>query len=88
MSPTGTPPGLAWPGPDTGPTPPPEYHGEAGGAAHPQAAVALGQVEVPLRRWAWCGSSCSGPAVVDNPIIPVADAFNQAIQDRLVAPRC
>ncbi len=27
MSPTGTPPGLAWPAPDTGPTPPPEYKG-------------------------------------------------------------
>ncbi|HVF14038.1 MAG TPA: AAA family ATPase, partial [Acidimicrobiales bacterium] len=81
MSPTGTPPGLAWPDPDTGPTPPPEYKGEREepGTRKPLSTwdrskflVALALVWFVLF-WA---------TVIDNPIIPVADAFNQAIQDR------
>ena len=63
MSPTGTPPGLAWPAPDTGPTPPPEYKGERRGAAHPQADVDLGPVEVPDR---------PGPGVV-RPVLGHGD---------------
>ncbi|MEA2828361.1 MAG: cell division protease FtsH [Actinomycetota bacterium] len=80
MSPTGTPPGLAWPGPDTGPTPPPEY----GDDREPRTRK-------PMSTWdrskillglalVWLVMFWS--LVVDNPIIPVADAFNQAIADR------
>ncbi len=81
MSPTGTPPGLAWPGPDTGPVPPPEYKGKGEEPLtrkpistwdRSKFLVVLGMVWVVLF-WA---------TVVDNPIIPVADAFNQAIEDR------
>ena len=81
MSPTGTPPGLAWPGPDTGPVPPPEYKGKGDERLtrkpiptwdRSKFLVVLGLVWVILF-WA---------TVVDNPIIPVADAFNQAIEDR------
>ena len=81
MSPTGTPPGLAWPGPDTGPTPPPEYKGEREEprTRKPMSTwdrskflVALGLVWFVLF-WS---------TVIENPIIPMADAFNQAIDDR------
>jgi cell division protease FtsH len=81
MSPTGTPPGLSWPGPDTGPTPPPEYKGEREELRtrkplstwdRSKFLVALGLIWVVLF-WA---------SVIDNPIIPVADAFNQMLQDR------
>ncbi|MEA2685481.1 MAG: cell division protease FtsH, partial [Actinomycetota bacterium] len=81
MSPTGTPPGLAWPAPDTGPTPPPEYRGDRDEprTRKPMSTwdrskflVALGLVWFILF-WA---------TVIDNPIIPIADAFNQALRDR------
>ncbi len=81
MSPTGTPPGLAWPSSDTGPTPPPEYKGEREEprTRKPMSTwdrskflIALGLVWFVLF-WA---------TVIDNPIIPIADAFNQALQDR------
>ncbi|MEA2900275.1 MAG: cell division protease FtsH [Actinomycetota bacterium] len=81
MSPTGTPPGLAWPGPDTGPTPPPEYKGDDREpptrkpmATWDRSKILLGLALVWLVMF-WS-------LVVDNPIIPVADAFNQAIADR------
>ena len=81
MSPTGTPPGLAWPGPDTGPVPPPEYKGKGEEPLtrkplttwdRSKFLVVLGLVWVVLF-WA---------TVVDNPIIPVVDAFNESIEDR------
>ncbi|HEX7276697.1 MAG TPA: AAA family ATPase [Acidimicrobiales bacterium] len=81
MSPTGTPPGLAWPAPDTGPTPPPEYKGEREER----------RTRKPLTTWdrskflialALVWFVLFWATVIDNPIIPIADAFNQALRDR------
>ncbi len=81
MSPTGTPPGLAWPAPDTGPTPPPEY----------KAPRQERRTRKPMSTWDRCKFLVAlglvffvlfWATVIDNPIIPVADAFNQALRDR------
>ena len=78
MTSSGT-PGLSWPDPDTGPTPPPEYH-----AAEP----AERRTRKPMSPWDRVKFIflLSGiflvlfwASVVDNPIIPIADAFNEAI---------
>ena len=76
-------PGLAWPAPDTGPVPPPEYHGRPRDddrrTRKPLSQwdrlkflVALGVVFLVLF-WA---------NVADNPIIPVADAFNETLRTK------
>jgi cell division protease FtsH len=79
MSPTGTPPGLA--APDTGPTRTAEH-------ADPRDEL---QTRKPLSTWdrskfllalALVWFVLFWATVIDNPIIPVADAFNQALSDR------
>ncbi len=77
MTSSGT-PGLSWPDPDTGPTPPPEYKAGPGErrTRKPLAPwdrvkfIFLLSVIFLVLFWA---------SVVDNPIIPIADAFNEAI---------
>ncbi len=77
MSPTGTPPGLAAPG--SGPAPPSETERREPLTRKPMSTwdrskflIALTLIWVVLF-WSM---------VIDNPIIPVADAFNQALEDR------
>ena len=79
-------PGLSWPDPDTGPTPPPEYR-----AQEPSEP----RTRKPMPPWDRVKFIflLSGlflilfwASVVDNPIIPIADAFNESDQPVLVDP--
>jgi len=83
MSPESNVPGLAWPAPDTGPVPPPEYQGRPRDddrrTRKPMSLwdrskflVALGLTFLVLF-WA---------NVADNPIIPVVDAFNETLRTK------
>jgi ATP-dependent Zn protease len=83
MSPQSNVPGLAWPAPDTGPVPPPEYQGRPRDddrrTRKPMSLwdrskflVALGLTFLVLF-WA---------NVADNPIIPVVDAFNETLRTK------
>ena len=68
-------PGLAWPAPDAGPVPPPEYQGRPRDDDR--------RTRKPLSQWdrlkflVLCWAS-----VADNPIIPVADAFNETLRTK------